>query len=632
MANLLRASPEVLASPTVEMRSGVLARGGVPIPRLAACLLERWPVAAREPGSSVGRRVLRSVFGAALPPLVAFLVHALLWPVLSRTAWAQRKPEEAVRTSEAKFSGLVAIALDAIVSVDKDQRIVVYNEGAERIFGWTAGEVLGKPLDMLLPERYRGAHRRHVPQFASERAKARPMGDHRSILGLRKNGEEFPLEGTISKLALDGDTRLFTAVLRDVTDDRRREDEQKFLAEVGSVLASTLDYEDTLTSVAEVAVRSLADLCVVDVLGDDGQASRLRVVTRDPAKGWLCDVLLRTPIDRRLPHMLWSVLEMRRPVLIRETSQEMGAGFSESEAHVEALEALRAFDVTSVLSVPLLAHAKVIGAMTFMSSTPSRLYGPADVRLAEELAVRAALAIENARLYREARLAIQARDEMLGVVAHDLRNPLNSILVQSQRLAARVPQSEPCTQSAVPAIHRAALRMNRLIEDLLDVTRIEAGRMAVEGAPVSPAEIVCESVEAQRQLASAASLDVRADLAPDIPEVSADRDRLLEVFENLIGNAIKFTDKGGSITVGARPRGGEVLFWVADTGAGIPAEHLAHVFERFWRMGEAGRRGTGLGLPIAKGLIEAHGGRIWVESAPGRGSTFFFTIPAAARA
>ena len=174
--------------------------------------------------------------------------------------------------------------------------------------------------------------------------------------------------------------------------------------------------------------------------------------------------------------------------------------------------------------------------------------------------------------------------------------------------------------------------MNRMIQDLLDVTRIEAGSLAIEAARVSAREAVSEVVETQRAVASVASLELQLELEQDLPAVWADRDRLLQVFENLIGNAVKFTKPPGRIVVGAASRGEEVLFWVEDTGTGIAADHLPHVFDRFWQAEAAGRRGAGLGLPIVKGIVEAHGGRVWVESTPGLGSTFYFTIPTAAPA
>jgi signal transduction histidine kinase len=183
----------------------------------------------------------------------------------------------------------------------------------------------------------------------------------------------------------------------------------------------------------------------------------------------------------------------------------------------------------------------------------------------------------------------------------------------------------------VQIISRSVERANRRIQDLLDVTRIEAGALSIARHAVAADRIAREALASLEVLASVASVELRLDLDAVLPEIWADDDRLLQVFENLIGHAIKFTPVGGRVTIGAQSRAGEVLFSIADTGAGIPAESLPRVFDRFWQAKRAERRGAGLGLPICKGLVEAHGGRIWVESAPGRGSTFCFTIPTAPR-
>jgi len=201
--------------------------------------------------------------------------------------------------------------------------------------------------------------------------------------------------------------------------------------------------------------------------------------------------------------------------------------------------------------------------------------------------------------------------------------------LQSALLRRQCP--EPAGQSHKPedAIHRAATRMNRLIQDLLDVARMESGQPTIERARLSARELIVGAVEMLRPLADSSALELRVDVDDDVPDMLGDRDRLLQVVENLIGNAIKFTEPGGSITAGAAAREREVRFWVADTGVGIAPEHLPLVFDRFWQVTRSGRHGAGLGLPIAKGIVEAHGGRIGVTSRPGRGTTFWFTIPQA---
>jgi signal transduction histidine kinase len=199
----------------------------------------------------------------------------------------------------------------------------------------------------------------------------------------------------------------------------------------------------------------------------------------------------------------------------------------------------------------------------------------------------------------------------------------------SVRLQARRQEPERRNGKALDAISRAATRMNDLIEDLLDVTRIEAGQLKMERESLRVGDLVFEAAEMQTALASSSGIDLRLDVAANVHELWGNRNRLLQVFANLIGNAIKFTPARGHITIGAALKDQHVLFRVADTGSGISNESLPHVFDRFWQTRTAGRLGAGLGLAIAKGIVEAHGGRIWVESTPDVGSTFFFTIPQA---
>jgi PAS domain S-box-containing protein len=223
-----------------------------------------------------------------------------------------------------------------------------------------------------------------------------------------------------------------------------------------------------------------------------------------------------------------------------------------------------------------------------------------------------------------AQRAIAARDEVLATIAHELRNPLNTVLLQSEVLRIRGVAAD----RSLDAIRRAALRMNRLVGDMLDISRLDAGTLALELTAIPIQPLLEEAVGSLSDRAVAAQVSVVIDADQPLPELVADHDRILQVFDNLIGNAIKFTTPGGRVVVGATPAMNEVLFRVSDTGVGVSHDKLTHVFDRFWQADKSDRRGAGLGLPIVKGIIEAHGGKIWVESEPGRGTTFYFTMPA----
>ncbi|MES1204972.1 MAG: PAS domain S-box protein [Pseudomonadota bacterium] len=568
------------------------------------------------------RAVIESVgIGVELEGALAILV-------VVRDLTERVRAEEAVRSSEARFSGIVSSSADAIISIDERQKITVFNTGAEKIFGYSRHEILGAPLDLLIPERLRERHREHVAGFAGSPIAARRMAERlASIKGRRKNGDEFPAEASISKLRV-GDATLLTVVLRDTTERERFEREQRTLAEIGVVLAGTLDYEGTLATVARIAVRDFADWCLVEVLEAQEGLLRLNVVSADPLKGAIAAEFEHLKLDGRRPYLAKPAIDLRQPCLVsRLTPADLEAA-AQSPEH---LQALRALEPVSMMTVPLMLREQLFGALTFISSNPCRLYEPADLRLAAAIAERASLAIENARLYRAALQATGMRDQVLGVVAHDLRNPLGAILLHASALGQTGQQPERRNQKHKDAIDRAIRRMNHLIQDLLDVAVLEGGQLRVEKIELSPSDLLREAVETQRALAAAASIELRVEATPDTSPILGDRDRLLQVFQNLIGNALKFTDAGGQVTVGVAPGESGALFWVADNGRGMTPEEVGRVFDRFWQASaRSGRLGAGLGLPITKGIVEAHGGRIWVESAPGQGSAFFFSIPLAA--
>jgi PAS domain S-box-containing protein len=534
--------------------------------------------------------------------------------------------EEELRLAEAKSSGIISISADAIISIDAEQQITLFNEGAEKIFGYSKAEAIGSRLDILIPERHRAAHREHVSAFAASPAATRRMGGHGvTIVGRRKTGEEFPADAAISTFDVSG-ARVLSVVLRDVTEQKRIENEQRFLAAIGPALSGTLDYEETLSRIAEIPVGGLSDFCIVDLVDGTDAIRRVRVAgPSDGPHGRIRDVLERAPLDQRRGDLVRTVLESQQPAL---GPLALPTDLEASVMNDEACRVLKAAERHSVIVAPLVAHGRVRGAMSFLSVTPSRAFDQHDVRVANQFAERAALAVENAQLYSAAQRAIQTREEVLGVVAHDLRNPLSAILIEVE-LLRRAATLDSEARESVEAIKTSGTRINRLIAELLDVTRLEAGRLVLETRRLSATQAATDACELCRTLASSHHVALRLSMPRELPDVWADRDRLLQVFENLIGNSVKFAPPGSSVTIGAASQETDVLFWVADSGPGISLEHQAHLFDRFWQAHTAGRNGAGLGLAIVKGIVDAHNGRVWVDSAPGQGSTFFFTIPTA---
>jgi signal transduction histidine kinase len=234
---------------------------------------------------------------------------------------------------------------------------------------------------------------------------------------------------------------------------------------------------------------------------------------------------------------------------------------------------------------------------------------------------------ENVRLVGEAQEALRAREDLLAIVSHDLRNPLGVVLASTALLLKSnlPPDKQERARRQVEAIQRAGNRMNRLIRDLLDFASIQAGRLSVSKHPQDVAAMVNEVLEVTEPLAAAKSHRLVADVAPELA-IKCDHDRVIQLFSNLVGNAVKFTPDGGTITVRAAPDSGIVRFSVTDTGPGISADELPYVFDRYYQAQRRNRDGIGLGLSIARGIVEAHGGRIWAESEEGKGSTFSFTL------
>jgi PAS domain S-box-containing protein len=516
------------------------------------------------------------------------------------------------------------IPLVLFIKESQSLRFVRCNRACEDLLGWPSQTFKGKTDYDLWP--------RTQAEFFIEKDRETLNGGKvvdiaEEPVETRHRGVRFMHTKKVPIRDAAGRTTYLLGISEDITERRRIEHERQFLAEANLALFASLDYEETLANVAQLVVRDLADWCIVEIMEEHEHLRRLKVASANPANAALCADLEQWPIERNRPFLVQAVVEKRQPLLIEHVSSEHLESVAQGPEHLQALHSL---DPRSLMAVPLLLRGQLLGTIVFVSSTSSRVYGLDDLRLALALADRAVVAIENARLYRASVHATELRDQVLGIVAHDLRNPLSTILLNAAALKRHGPEGERRSPKRREAIHHAATRMNRLIQDLLDVSVMESGQLTIQPARLSAHEVIVKAVETQKPLASSSSLDLRVDLDRDLPDIWGDRDRLLQVFENLIGNAIKFTKAGGCITIGAASRDHQVIFRVADTGSGIAPENLPRVFDRFWQATTANRQGAGLGLPITKGIVEAHGGRIWVESTPSRGTTFWFTVPQAA--
>jgi PAS domain S-box-containing protein len=545
----------------------------------------------------------------------------VLLPEMFQDTSERMGAEQALRLSEERLRVSLQASPAAVFNQDLELRYTWIHSPRQP---FSPEQVLGKTDFDLLP-------RADAEPLAAFKRNVLETGTGaRTVVRTTIGGEVYYYDLTVEPLR-DHTGRIWgiTCATWDVTDQRRAEEEQRFLAEAGEVLLNaTPDYEQTMIQLARLVVRELADWFLVDIV-EAGHVRRLRIAHSDPAKAALARALEAMPLDRQRPHLMFEPLHSGHAGLVSDVSATDIESLAQSDEH---LRLLRALEIRSLITMPLVARGKLLGAFALIASRDAHRYRDRDVHFIEELARLSALAVENAQLYQAAQRAIAARDEVLGIVAHDLRNPLNIVLLQSELLRSTGSEPERGNQKPADAIRRAALRMNRLIQDMLDVARLEAGSLAVERAAVATRSLLEEACSMLRDQASKAGLHLRSCAVEPLPDVFGDHDRLLQVLDNLIGNAIKFTPSGGEIVLGAEPGPGEVLFRVADTGTGVAAEHIPHLFDPFWQATKTDRRGAGLGLAIVKGLIEAHGGRIWAESEIAKGSTFYFTVPVVSRA
>jgi signal transduction histidine kinase len=406
------------------------------------------------------------------------------------------------------------------------------------------------------------------------------------------------------------------------------EQEQRVLADLSAAIGSMLEHRDILSALANFTVPRFADLCVIDELQDDGKVVRFEVKFADAKKQRDLAHQLRRfspQSDWKTPQAL--VIASGKPWMLGELSDSTLTAIAHD---AEQLEIFHAAGIQSMMVLPLSARGKVLGVLTVCMAESGRHYTAHDLELAHEIAHRAAISIDNIDLYEQAQKATRAREDLLSLVSHDLKNPLSVIRMNAEMLLQPNRTTDPRVRKQLAMIQDSADQMSRLINDLLDTASIEAGRSFVEPRNLQAIPLIQNVLEGLRPALTKKSLRLKSQIPANLPMVCADAPRFQQVMTNLFTNAIKFTPQGGTITVRAQfEEDATVKFSIRDTGSGISQKDIPHLFDRFWQAKSTARFGTGLGLFIVKGIVEAHGGRIWVESKVGKGSTFYFTLPVA---
>jgi PAS domain S-box-containing protein len=543
---------------------------------------------------------------------------------------------------ESDYSFLIDSLTDcAFVILDAEGRVTGWNAGAERLTGYSPREIVGQPASMLrTPDEIVAGKPEAELSLARREGRSEDEGWH-----VRKDGERFWGRTIVTLLRTEGgEVRGYGLVIRDLTERRmaeaRAEGRRSFLVQVTRLLAlsSSLDYREMLSRVAKVAVPQFADWCAVDIVEDTSPLPvRVAVEHPDPEKVALAQRFSeKYPTNPQAKRGIVNVIRTGQSEFYPEISDRL---LEASAMNAEHLRDLRALSMRSAVLVPITDGKRVQGVMTLVLSESDRHYTDEDRELLEEVGRRAGVAIENARLYtseKHARAAADAasrmKDEFLATVSHELRTPLNAILGWAKLLHR--PDFDAAKRArATDTIERNAIAMAQLIEDLLDVSRIISGKMRLDVTRVELEPVILAAVDAIRPATEAKEITLVRQLHAEGATVQGDAGRLQQVVWNLLSNAVKFTPRAGKIAIALSKPNDVIEIRVSDSGKGISAPFLAHVFDPF-RQAESGisrtAGGLGLGLAITRHLVELHGGRIEAESAgEGKGASFVVRIPVA---
>jgi signal transduction histidine kinase len=549
--------------------------------------------------------------------------HARLGAALERQGGALHAREHELEASRARFRDVIERNADAIVVVDRSGTIRFANSVAATLFRSSREDLIGTQF----------GH----PVVAGETTE----------LDLWRGGDARVVEMRVVESEWEGEEARI-ASLRDITERRHAEEaarrlfreqaartaaEQaaqrfRFLAEASTLLASSLDHRQTFAELAEMCVASIADWVVIYVTNERGVPQRLEAAHRDPARAELLAQLRDHPIDPRGNHPVLQVLKTRKPLLVPDVNQTELADIAQDAEH---LTLLRTLGVKSFMLVPLIARDRCLGAIAFVAAESVPRFDEYDLAQVQDLALRAALAVDNSRLYREAQEANRAKTDLLAVISHDLRTPLNAIIGFAELLDMGIPEAlSPATLERVGRIRASARHLLYLIDELLSFARLDAGHEEVRLHNVDARVLVNEVAAVVEPLAHQRQLHLHVDTGATPASLRTDPDKLRQILLNLASNGVKYT-QDGEVRLAVRATGDEhVVLEVSDTGIGIAAEHLPHVFDPFWQVTPTRGMpdgGTGLGLSVVQRLARLLGGDVQVRSSAGQGSTFSVVLP-----
>ncbi len=528
--------------------------------------------------------------------------------------------------ANARLAAIVASSSDAIVGKTLDAIITNWNPAAERLYGYAAEEAVGQSISILVPPE-------RLDELSSIMARLR-AGEHLNTfesVRIRKDGTKLDVSLTISPIR-DQDGRIIGAstIARNVTEQRRAQDALRLLAEAGDVLGASLDYETTLANVAQLIVPRLADWCSVNVVDESGTPTPLALTHSDPEKAkWGISLQKQIAQGNDESSDMMRVVQTGEALIYNEITDDLLVAAAKSPEH---LEAMRSIGMRSGMVLPMMTRGRVVGTLTLVYAESGRVYRDDEIELAKEICRRAAIAVDNARLYAEAQRAAQAREDFLLTASHELRTPLTIVKATTQMVSRYLNQSEPDRSrifSMITRLQGEIGRLEALTSDLLDAARIQRGRFELHPEPCDLVDLIQDVVT---------TLDITGFRQPDHRIVIDagrpvsgfwDSTRLRQVIDNLVSNALKFSPNGGEICIRVRSDDDTVILEVEDEGIGIDPVEAAALFQPFER-GASVRHsigGVGLGLYITRQIVDAHGGTISLDSKPGSGSRFTISLP-----